>query len=119
MEDTRNLDRRREPRRQIDLGLFVWGVETKGERFLQEVRARDISLSGALLTGFETQLHCGDVIGILFLGLEARFRVVWVHHDHNGRRVQAAVELMEPDACPWQGLLISKPLARSAAFGQA
>jgi hypothetical protein len=119
MGNIRPIDRRREPRREIDIRLFVWGVETKGERFLQEVRALDISLNGALLTGVETELHSGDVIGILYLGLEARFRVVWVHYDQNGRRMQAAVQRVEPDSCPWQGLLTNQALARSASFGQA
>jgi hypothetical protein len=112
------IDRRREPRREIDIGLFVWGVETKGERFLQEVRARDISLHGALLTGFEAELHSGDIIGVLYLGLEARFRVIWVHHDENGHRMQAAVQAVEPDLCPWQGLLTNQVLARPV-FGEA
>jgi hypothetical protein len=111
------IDRRREPRREIDIGLFVWGVETRGERFLQEVRARDISLHGALLTGFEAELHSGDIIGVLYLGLEARFRGILVHYDENGHRMQAAVQTVEPDHCPWQGLLTNQVLARSAGFG--
>src|ERR1035438_36654 len=43
--------RRCEPRTDLDLGLTVWGVDTRRDRFLQETRARDISLSGALPIG--------------------------------------------------------------------
>ena len=49
MTNIRTIDRRSEPRIPMHLGLLVWGVDTKGERFLQEARARDISLSGAML----------------------------------------------------------------------
>jgi hypothetical protein len=59
----RTFDRRREPRKPLDLPLLVWGVDTQGERFLQEAHARDISLSGALLSGLDADLKSGDVIG--------------------------------------------------------
>jgi hypothetical protein len=62
----RRMDRRSEPRRQADFSVPVWGVDTRGERFLQEARACDISISGALLSGIEVDLRCGDVIGILY-----------------------------------------------------
>jgi len=74
----RRIDRRREARTEVDLGLLVWGVDTRGERFLQEARARDISLSGALLSGLDTDLRAGDVVGVLYAGKKARFRVVWI-----------------------------------------
>jgi hypothetical protein len=109
------IDRRQELRREIDLGLFVWAIETQDRRFLQEVRARDISLSGALLSGFDNNLHCGDVVGILYLGKEARFRIVWVRCDEQGYKMQAAVRRLDPDPCPWQELLLDTGLAKSAA----
>jgi len=63
----RNIDRRREQRTLRELPLIVWGVDAWGERFLQEARARDISLFGALLSALGADLKSGDVIGILFL----------------------------------------------------
>lgn len=111
----RAIERRQEPRVEIDIGLFCWGVETQGERFLQEVHARDISLSGALLSGFQSNLKSGDVIGILYLGHEARFRVVWVRYCGDDQKMHAAVRRMEPDPCPWKQLLASPEMARSAA----
>jgi len=51
MSDLGTFDRRREPRILSDLPLQVWGVDNCGERFQQSACARDISLSGALLSG--------------------------------------------------------------------
>jgi hypothetical protein len=65
-------DRRREPRTDIDLGLTVWGVDTRRDRFLQEAHAREVSLSGALILGLKCELRSGEVIGILYLGKKAR-----------------------------------------------
>ena len=90
----------------MHLGLLVWGVDTKGERFLQEARARDISLSGAMLSGLDADLRSGDVIGILYSGRKARYRVVWVRYHECGDTMQVAVHRVDPDICPWQHLLV-------------
>jgi hypothetical protein len=110
----RRIDRRHEPRKQADLALLVWGVDTKGERFMQEARARDISLSGALISGLDGDLRPGDVVGILYAGKKARFRVVWIRYDGTGDKMQVALHRMEGDECPWKGLLQeseAKPVA--------
>ena len=99
------IERRREPRYESNLVLRVWGIDSKGERFLQEVRARDISLSGALLSQLEAELRSGDLIGILYAGRKARFRVIWVRHSGNGEKIQAAVQRVAEDECPWLDLL--------------
>jgi hypothetical protein len=114
MENLRNTDpsnpeRRREPRTKADLSLTVWGVDANGERFLQKVHARDISLSGALLFGLDTELRSGDVVGILYAGRKARYRVIWVGHSGTPRMVQAAVHRFACDECPWRDLLAEEP----------
>lgn len=101
----RRFDRRHEARSNIDLVLMVWGVDTQGERFVQEAHARDISISGALLSGLDAELRSGDVVGILYGSRKARFRVVWVRYDEAGDKMQVAVHRIEPDVCPWRELL--------------
>jgi len=104
-----SIDHRGEPRTSADLPLVVWGVDTMGERFLQEARVRDISLSGALLSGLDSELRSGDVIGILYAGKKARYRVVWVRHSGSQQTAQAAVQRFTPDECPWKELLAEEP----------
>jgi hypothetical protein len=117
MEILRNPERRREPRTKADLALTVWGVDANGERFLQKVYARDISLSGALLFGLDTKLRSGDVVGILYAGRKSRFRVVWVGHSGPPRKVQAAVHRFASDECPWKDLLTEESAAATAIAG--
>lgn len=102
------MDRRKEGRIQIDLPLVIWGVDTEGERFVQEAHARDISVSGALLSGVEADLRSGDVIGILCGQKKARYRVVWIRYDGDGEKMQVAVHRFLEDECPWQDLLASE-----------
>ena len=101
----RQIDRRSEPRTHANFAVTVWGVDTRGERFLQEAQVRDISFNGALLSGIEADLRCGDVIGLLYLNRKARYRVVWVRYDDMGDKIQAAIHRMEADPCPWDELL--------------
>ena len=101
----RQIDRRSEPRTHANFAVTVWGVDTRGERFLQEAQVRDISFNGALLPGIEADLRCGDVIGLLYLARKARYRVVWVRYDDGGDEIQAAIHRMEADPCPWDELL--------------
>ncbi|HXJ86980.1 MAG TPA: hypothetical protein VMS18_09205 [Candidatus Binatia bacterium] len=101
----RRFDRRREPRWHTDFDVLVWGVDTQGERFLQEAHAREVSLSGALLTGLDADVRSGDVIGILYGKKKARYRVVWVRYDGSGDKMQAAVHRISADQCPWVELL--------------
>jgi hypothetical protein len=119
MKNSRIIERRREPRTEVNLPLRVWGVNTRGERFVQEARARDVSLSGALLSGLETELRTGDVIGIFYAGRQARYRVVWVGQSRECK-MQAAVHRVETDECPWQDLLREEPgVVSVAGTGQA
>lgn len=101
----RRIDRRSEERTETDLPVTIWGVDTKGDRFLQEARAREISLSGALLSGLDVELRSGDVMGLLYGGRKARYRVVWVRYSDGELKVQAAIHRIDPDVCPWQELL--------------
>lgn len=110
----RSFDRRHEARSNIDLVLMVWGVDTQGERFVQEAHAREISMSGALLSGIDAELRSGDVVGILYGPRKARFRVVWVRYDESGDKTQVAVHRIEPDACPWRELLVEESAGSGA-----
>ena len=111
----RRFDRRKEARTTVDVVLTVWGVDTQGERFVQNAHARDISMSGALLSGIDAELRSGDVLGILYGSRRARFRVVWVRYDGVGDKMQVAVHRVEPDICPWRELLVQQSTDNAAS----
>jgi hypothetical protein len=96
------IERRHEPRAEVDLVLAVWGIDSKGDRFLQHARARDVSLSGALLSELDAELRSGDLVGVLYASKKARFRVVWVRYSGTSRKIQAAIHRLEGDECPWE-----------------
>jgi hypothetical protein len=99
------IDRRSETRTPGELIVTVWGIDTKGDRFLQQAQARQISVSGALLCGLDVELRSGDLLGLLYHGNKARFRVVWVRYSEGEQKVQAAIHRVEGDSCPWREML--------------
>ena len=108
MGNVRSIERRLEERFPAKLPVSVWGVDIKGERFLQDALAHNVSLSGALLCGFDAELRSGDVIGVLYSGKKARYRVVWLRYSDGPGKTMAAVQRIENDACPWMDVIVEE-----------
>lgn len=115
LELVRIGERRREDRVSVEIPVRIWGIDVRGERFLQDARAREISFCGGLLSQLETDLRSGDVIGVLYQGKKARYRVIWVRHSGGEQKIQAAIQRLERDECPWADLLPKS--ARAASIG--
>ena len=109
------IERRKEARIEADLAICVWGIDSKGLPFAQEALARNISYRGALLTGLEQLLRCGDVIGIQYGRKKARFRIIWLRDSESDEKIRAAVQRFEVDACPWEHVLNQSSVAMAAA----
>jgi hypothetical protein len=96
---------RPDPRVDTDLPVRVFGMDSNGKPFNQHVRARNISSSGALVSGVESQLKPGDVIGIQLEHNKARCRVVWVVDAGGIQKNQLGLQLMDGQECPWREAL--------------
>ena len=105
------IDRRREPRLDSDLTVLIWGIDAQGLAFAQRALVRNISGQGALLSGVNQLLRCGDPIVIQYHQQRARFRVVWTRDSGNGHKIQAAVHQFEAEECPWRDELCTETTA--------
>jgi PilZ domain len=103
------IERRTEPRSEVGLAIQVNGIDTRGNTFLQEAHASNVSLGGALISQLEVEVRTGDVIALTYAGKKARYRVVWVRHGGVRYKYQAVVQRLDPDECPWQNLLSEEP----------
>ena len=92
---------RPEPRIKTNLAVRVWGMNKDGKPFFQNLEAGNISSEGALLSGLEQLLAPGDVIGVQHGDRKARFRVIWVMDGGATHKVQAGIQLLEGQHCPW------------------
>ena len=96
---------RPDPRITADLSVRVWGMAASGQTFSQHVRARNISSSGALFSGFDHELKVGDVIGVQYGDRKSRCKVIWVMDGGPLQKMQAGVEIVADQDCPWRSEL--------------
>jgi hypothetical protein len=94
-----------EPRLTVDLPVRVYGMTAEGKAFSQVARAQNISSEGALLTGIESELKVGDVVGVQCEDKKARCSVVWVMNTGAIKKNQVGVKLLTGQECPWKGYL--------------
>ncbi|MBZ5600008.1 MAG: PilZ domain-containing protein [Acidobacteriia bacterium] len=110
------MQERPEPRVRVDLLVRVWGMGADGHTFFQNAHADNISSGGVQLSGLERQLTAGDTIGVQYGDKKARFRVVWVIDAGPLHKVQAGLQLLEGQECPWKQEL-AQPAAQAAGGG--
>jgi PilZ domain len=94
-----------EPRLNVDLPVRIWGMSADGRPFSQTARAQNISSEGALVSGVETELKVGDVIGLQCDEKKTRCTVIWVLNTGPARRNQVGVKLVADQDCPWRNYL--------------
>lgn len=94
-----------EPRLTVDLPVRVWGMSADGRAFSQQASAQNISSEGALLTGIESQLQVGDVIGIQCNEKKARCTVIWAMNAGSAKKNQVGIKLLTDQECPWKSYL--------------
>jgi len=96
------MENKPEPRVAVNLPVRVFGMGADGHPFFQNAHAIDISSEGAKLSGLEHQLTPGDVVGVQLGDKKARCRVVWVIDGGPVQKIQAGVQMLEGQQCPWK-----------------
>lgn len=100
-------ENRPDPRVPTDLSVRIWGMAASGRPFNQQVHARNISISGALLSGLDNELKVGDVIGVQYVERKSRCKVVWVMDTGGLQKIQAGIQIISDQECPWKSALPS------------
>jgi hypothetical protein len=98
------MDKRPEARVPMVIVVRVWGMDSDGRPFFQNVNATNLSSEGALLSGISHPLKAGDVIGVQHEEKKARFKVVWVIDGGVARQIEAGVQILPGQQSPWREL---------------
>jgi PilZ domain len=107
-------EHRPDPRVNSDLSVRIWGMAANGQTFSQHVRAGNISISGALLSGLEHELKVGDVIGVQYGDRKSRCRVIWVMDGGPIQKVKVGVQIVTDQDCPWKSELSPEQITAPA-----
>lgn len=84
-------------------------MSSDGRAFFQNVHADNISSTGAQLSGIEYRLAAGDTIGVQYEDKKARFRVVWAIEAGPLHKIQAGVQMLDGQVCPWLEVVTAAP----------
>jgi PilZ domain-containing protein len=98
-------DDQSEPRLTVDLPVRVWGMTAAGRPFSQTARAQNISSEGALLSGVESELKVGDVVGVQCDEKKTRCTVIWVLNTGPVKKNQVGIKLVADQEAPWKEYL--------------
>jgi hypothetical protein len=94
-----------EPRLTVDLPIRIWGMSAEGRPFSQHARAHNISSEGALISGVESELKVGDVIGVQFEEKKTRCTVIWAMNTGPIKKNEIGIRLVADQECPWKSRL--------------
>jgi hypothetical protein len=76
-------------------------MDAEGKAFFQNVTASNLTSSGALLNGMERALRKDEVLGLQYGSQKTRVRVVRVGDAVLPGKMQAEVEIVGGQPCPW------------------
>jgi hypothetical protein len=82
--------------------------------FAIEVMANSLSRSGALLTGLEVELRCGDMLVLDYEGHRAHVRIVWFLNLGPIQGAEVVIHKSNREPCPWADLLPAEPALAGA-----
>jgi|SRR5690348_11560449 len=103
------------PRTTLELRVRVWGMGANDQPFFQSAIAQNVSSSGACICGIEHELKVGDTIGVQYEGKKTRCKVIWVVDAGGIKKIQAGVQLVIDQECPWIAVLPHESQTAAAA----
>ncbi len=72
------MGRRREPRKEIQLAVRLFGTDSSGKMFSENALTVNVGQSGAELSGVRPDLNLDEVVGLSYGANRGRFKVRWI-----------------------------------------
>jgi len=72
------MGRRREPRKEIQAQVRIFGTDSSGKVFSDKAVTVNVSRNGAELSGVHPTLNLDEIIGLSYGANRVHFRVKWV-----------------------------------------
>lgn len=90
------MGKRREVRLRTLLPVRVWGIDDKGDPFVQTAQTVDVSRTGARISGIRCLRATGDMVTIESRGGSAKFVVVWIGQLGSSEDGHFGIRALEP-----------------------
>jgi hypothetical protein len=108
------MDRRQQSRTATTFPVRVWGVDGKGQAFLETVSAKNLTEEGAMIMGMPRILRPGDTLQLQYNERVTTFTIVWIGNPASRMGGQVGLIRATYEAPGWTDL----KLRRCAAAAQ-
>jgi len=95
------MGQRREPRKNLQVPVRIFGTDAQGRPFSENVSTSDVSRDGARLVGVQAQVQVGEIVGLTYKTIKGRFKVKWVGASGNPQAGQVGLENAVPGKPFW------------------
>jgi hypothetical protein len=96
------MGKRREPRKLVQLPVRIFGTDSAGRIFSENVTTVDISYNGAKLSGIRAKIKTDEVIGVSVGSNKVHFRVKWVGDPGSPVEGQIGLLNLAPEKRLWE-----------------
>ena len=97
----RRIGKRREPRIPIELPVRLFGTDSIGKIFAENVTTIDVSREGAKLNGIRANLKIGEIVGVTYKSNKIHCRVKWVGKAGAANEGQLGLVNLTPEKPFW------------------
>jgi hypothetical protein len=95
------MGKRREPRKEIQVPVRIFGTDSRGKMFSANALTVNVSHQGLELSGVECQLNLDEIIGLTYGKNRVHFRIKWVGQPGTPKAGHAGLLNVSPEKPLW------------------
>jgi hypothetical protein len=95
------MGRRREPRKEIQASVRIFGTDRSGQVFSENVVTVNVSQQGVGLSGVQAKLKLDEIVGLAYGQNRVHYRVKWVGEPGTAREGHVGLHNISPDKPFW------------------
>jgi hypothetical protein len=95
------MGQRREPRKEVKVPIRVFGTDSHGRPFSENVTTLDVSRQGVRLTGVKAEIRVGEIVGLTYGANKGRFAVKWIASAGTAQAGQVGLANVVPEKPFW------------------
>jgi len=95
------MGKRREPRKVIRVAVRIFGTDSSGQIFSEQVFTLNVSRQGVELSGVQAQPNLDEIVGLTYGVTKAHFRVKWVGQRGSAMAGRMGLLNLSPEKSLW------------------
>jgi len=95
------MGKRREPRKEIQLPVRIFGTDSSGKMFSESAFTVNVGQNGAELSGVHREINLDETVGVSYGANRGRFKVRWVGKPGTAKAGHVGLLNISPEKTLW------------------